>query len=83
MSARVIPFPAFRRRGFIQRHAARMATLPPATAEKHLAQQLRVQVETMQRRGITSDLITTQVRALETAVRCELWRMTILEGGAA
>jgi Family of unknown function (DUF6074) len=83
MSARILPFPLTRRRGFICRHAARMAVLPPTRAERHLAYQLRLQVETMERRGVAADLITAHVRALETAIRCELWRVTILEGGAA
>jgi hypothetical protein len=60
-----------------------MAMLPEPTAEKHLAYQIRLQAETMHRRGIASDLIVTQTKALETAIRCELWRVTILEGGAA
>jgi hypothetical protein len=83
MTAVVIPFPLTRRREFIRRHASRMAALPVAAAEKHLAYQLRVQAETMERRGIAPDLIGPQVRWLETAIRCELWRATILEGGAA
>ena len=82
MTAQVIPFPSTRRREFIRRHASRMAALP-AMAEKHLAYQLRVQAETMERRGIAPDLIAAQVRGLESAIRCELWRVTILEGGAA
>jgi hypothetical protein len=83
MPATIIPFPIVRRRDFIRRHAARMAMLPEPTAEKHLAYQIRLQAETMRRRGIAADQITSQVRALETAIRCEPWRVTILEGGAA
>ena len=83
MTARVVPFPLTRRRDFVRRHAARMAMLPEATAEKHLAHQLRVQADVMLRRGIDPALINVQVRSLETAIRCELWRVTIVEGGAA
>jgi hypothetical protein len=79
----VVPFPLTRRRDFLIRHVARMATLPPASAEKHLAHQLRVQAETMQRRGIRTALITAEVRALEIALRCEFCRVTSLKGGAA
>jgi len=60
-----------------------MATLPAPTAEKHLAHQLRVQMSVMERRGIAPDLIIAQLNALETAVRCELRRQLVLQGGAA
>jgi hypothetical protein len=83
MTVCILPFPLARRRDFVRRHAARMAELPPATAEKHLIYQLRVQAETMQRRGIAPDLISAHISSLETVIRCELWRRLILEGGAA
>jgi hypothetical protein len=60
-----------------------MATLRAPTAEKHLAHQLRVQMSVMERRGIAPDLIIAQINALETAVRCELCRQLVLQGGAA
>jgi hypothetical protein len=81
--ASVVPFPLTRRRDFIRRHVSRMALRPAAEAEKHLAYLLRVQVETMSRRGIAADLISAQIRALETAVRCELRRVTIRGDGTA
>ncbi len=67
----VIPFPRTRDRDFAKRIARRMSELPPPTAEKHLANQLRVQVETMQRRGIAHDMIEEQRRQIEAAVRQE------------
>jgi hypothetical protein len=79
--ALVIPFPATRRRSFIRRHAARMAALPERTAEKHLAHQLNVQVETMHRRGIPADVIECERRSLEAAIRAELQRLYF--GGVA
>jgi hypothetical protein len=60
-----------------------MAELSPATAEKHLAAQLDVQRATMVRRGIVPDLIEKQLRALECAIRTELWRVMLTPGGAA
>jgi hypothetical protein len=78
----VLPFPRIRDRGFVWRIARRMAELPPRTAEKHLAYQLRIQVETMQRRGIAPDLIERQRADLEAAVRGEFCDLS-MTGGAA
>ena len=85
MSARILPFPRTRNRAFVLRHAARMADLSEATAEKHLAAQLDIQRTTMARRGIAPELVEVQLRALECAIRCELWReiLTPDSGGAA
>ena len=52
MGAEIIPFPLVRRRAFIQRHAARIAEASAKTAGKLLAHSVRVQVDTMRRRGI-------------------------------
>jgi hypothetical protein len=82
MGARIIPFPRVRDHGLVWRIARRMAELPPHTAEKHLAYQLRVQIETMQRRGISPDLIEQQRASVETAVRRELNHFDAT-GGAA
>ena len=68
----VLPFPRVRDRAFVRRHAARMASLSHRAAEKHLACQLRVQVETMRKRGVDPELIEAQRRDLETAIRSHL-----------
>ena len=81
MSAAVLPFPRVRDRNFLTRHATRMADLEQATAEKHLANQLRIQAETMARSGIAPDLIAREVRSLELAIRGVLWRL-VLSGEA-
>jgi hypothetical protein len=83
MTACIIPFPTVRRRAFVLKHAARMASLPHKTADKLLAAQLDVQRATMARRGIAPELVDEQMRALEIAVRSELWRMVLTPGGAA
>ena len=77
MSAVVVPFPIVRRRSFVRKHAARMASLPETTGEKHLAYQLRLQTETMLKRGIAPDIVEQEVRSLETAIRCELGRLVL------
>ena len=83
MTATVFPFPLTRRRYFVLRNAARIADAQPKTAEKLLAHAVNVQVETMLRRGIAPDLIAREARALENALRNELWRLVILKGDTA
>lgn len=82
-SGRVIPFPLARRRVFIQRQAAAMARFSHRGAEKHLAEQLRVQRNTLTRRGVSPERIEAELRAMELAIRAELWRVVLLPGGAA
>jgi hypothetical protein len=60
-----------------------MAKLPQKTAEKHLAHQLQIQAETMARRGIDPEAIENEIRALECAIRAELWHVVMSGGGAA
>jgi hypothetical protein len=67
----------------VRRNAKRFAEAPPATAEKLLAHALHVQADTMRRRGIDPDRITAEIRSLEVAIRCELSRLMVVEGGAA
>lgn len=81
--AEVVPFPRVRDRRYAVRHARRMAMLPEKTAEKHLAHQLNIQVETMLKRGIDPELIEQERAALELAVRIELRRITLSSGGVA
>lgn len=83
MAAEIVPFPLVRRRAFIRRHAARVAAATPATGEKLLAHQLRLQASTMARRGIAPETIAAECKALESAIRAELWRAILQPGGAA
>jgi hypothetical protein len=73
MSATVFPFPLVRRRDFVLRNAARMAEASPTTADKLLVHAIGVQVETMVRRGVASNLIAREAQALENAIRSEMW----------
>jgi predicted urease superfamily metal-dependent hydrolase len=79
----IVPFPIVRRRDFVLRNAARIAEAQPKTAEKLLTHTINVQVETMARRGIAPSLIACEARALENAVRSEIWRLVVLEGDTA
>jgi hypothetical protein len=83
MAAEIVPFPAHRRGRFVAKQAARMADLSPAAAERHLQQQLKIQGDTMARRGISEDLITEQRSRLEKAIRTDLWRLVLCPGDEA
>lgn len=72
--ATVVPFPVTRRRAFITRLVGQVATRSPAVGEKHLAHQLRVQAETLRRKGVAERSVRREIAALEAAVRAELWR---------
>jgi hypothetical protein len=83
MPAEIVPFPLTRRRAFIRKHAARVAAATPATGEKLLAHQLRIQRATMAKRGIASEIVEAECKALENAISAELWRVVLQPGGAA
>lgn len=83
MTALVIPFPRVRDNQFIRRHARRMTEMAPAKGEAHLRRLIELQMDTMRRRGIPDPIIVDEARAVEAAIRAELWRVVIFEGGAA
>ncbi|WP_410712066.1 DUF6074 family protein [Bradyrhizobium sp. BEA-2-5] len=76
-TARVIPFPITRRHSFIERQACRAAELSPDAGERHIRNQVQIQVDAMRRRGIGEDLIAREARCMETAIRAALWRTVI------
>jgi hypothetical protein len=82
MTGGVIPFPLIRRRPFVLRAAARMASSSPRTAEKLLAATLNQQASAMARKGIAAEMIARELRALECAIRAELWRHILMPDGA-
>lgn len=77
MPASLIPFPSRRRIGFIHRHARRLTELSGRSAERYLTQQLRVQAETMLRKGISPELVARERQHLETAIRAEAGRLIV------
>jgi Family of unknown function (DUF6074) len=81
--AHIIPFPSIRRVAYIRRHAAHMAALSPAAAERHLSRQLTIQRDTMHRRGIDRDTIEREMASLAAAIRSALWDVAVTPGGAA
>lgn len=80
--AEILPFPYARRRGFIRKQAAFLGAIREDVAEKHLRQQLKVQRETMERRGIDPDRIATELRTAELILRMHA-SLPVQEGGAA
>jgi hypothetical protein len=83
MTSIVLPFPLRRRRAFVRRHAAIMASLNVAAAERHLVSQLRIQAATLIRKGIATALVDREVMFLGNAIRAELLRLASARGGAA
>jgi hypothetical protein len=81
--ASVVPFPQVRRRRFIFKTAMRLAAVSPRTAEKLLATTLQQQAATMARKGVDADLVERERRALEVAIRSELWRAVLVPDGCA
>jgi hypothetical protein len=68
MIANVIPFPLSRRVAFGWRHADIINGLEPRSAERHLAHQLEVQREALERRGVDPERIDREVASLERAI---------------
>ena len=74
----IVPFPQTRRRRFIARTAARLASAHAKTAEKLLVATLNQQAQAMARKGIPRHLIERERRNLESAIRTELWHRVLL-----
>ncbi|WP_454917293.1 DUF6074 family protein [Xanthobacter sediminis] len=79
----VVPFPRARDRTFVRRHAAHIATLKPDRGERYLAKQLQIQADTLARRGVAPAIIGEHIKALESAIRAELWRVVLVPDGVA
>ena len=75
--ARIIAFPFARRRGLILRLAEQMVAQAPAAAQKYLQQQLRRQIGALHRKQVPDRTVEREIRALESAVRAELWRLVL------
>ena len=54
-----------------------------AKAEAHLARQLWIQAETLQRRGVSSYLAHAELQAIEGNIRAACWTFLLAPGGAA
>jgi hypothetical protein len=78
--AQVMPFPLSRRRPFVARLAAQIASRPMDAGEAHLLQQLARQHEVLRRKGVPERAIDRELRSLTAAVRAELWRLLLGSG---
>jgi len=73
VSARVIPFPANRRRDLIHSIARRVFELSPEAGEKHIRRSLDGQATVLRRKGVEEPLIARDAAGLEAAVRAAIW----------
>jgi hypothetical protein len=80
MTAAIVPFPLASRRTMIERQARYASELSLDAAERHIQQQIKVQAESMRRRGIGEDLIARELKCMEGAIRRLLDRA--VSGGA-
>lgn len=78
--ATILPFPLARRRLMIEKQARYAAEINSDAAERHIQQQLKIQADSMRRRGIDEDIIARELRCMETAIRAALCRVSMGQG---
>lgn len=81
--AQIVPFPLARRLDFVDRHARMIAGLSPEAGEGHLSRQLKIQRDTLARKGVAAGVIDVELKSLESAIRVALWRTIITPSGGA
>jgi Family of unknown function (DUF6074) len=80
MTAAIVPFPLAKRRTMIDRQARYAVELRPDAAERHIQQQLKVQGDSMRRRGIDEDLIACELKCMRAAISAALLRAYVSIG---
>ena len=75
MTASIVPFPLARRHNMITRQSRYAAELNPDAAERFIQQQLKIQGDSMRRRGIEEDLIDRELKCMEFEIRSRLNRL--------
>ena len=80
MSAAIYPFPLAKRGAMIDRQARYAAELGPDAAERHIQQQLKIQGDSMRRRGVDEDLIARELKCMRTAIGAALLRASVSTG---
>ena len=78
--ARLLPFPLFKRRPFVERHAGLIAGMKADAGERHLTRQMQIQVDVLERRGVERQLINEEIQALSSAIRTALWKAMLTPG---
>lgn len=76
-------FPLHRRRDFVRGAAASVLRMTGKAGEAHIRRLLKQQCTSMERRGFTPSTINAELQRLEAAIRVELWRVVMGQGGAA
>jgi Family of unknown function (DUF6074) len=74
MSPAVFPFPIAKRRALIDRQGRYAAALSSNAAEGHIERQLKIQGDSMRRKGIEEALVRCELKSMEAAIRAALWR---------
>lgn len=77
----VLPFPLRRRVAFVDRQARHIAGMNAEAGERHLAYQIKLQRDTLSRKGVDPARIDAEIKALEAAIRAALWRAVLAPGG--
>jgi hypothetical protein len=83
MEAQILPFPIARRWAFVFKQAEHAALMHPDAGERYVLRQLKLQADTLRRKGVAEDLIQRELGCLETAIRAALWKAVNTPGGAA
>jgi hypothetical protein len=76
--AKVIPFPLAQQRPLVVKLATQMAARIPWRAEKMLNIELERLIDALHRQGMSDSTVERQIKALEAAIRAELWRIVLL-----
>ena len=74
----IIPYPAARRHHLVSSIARRSLELGVVAGERHIARSLELQAKVLRRKGVSQHLIVRETRALETAVRAQMWNAVLL-----
>jgi hypothetical protein len=77
----VTPFPLFKRRPFVERHARLIARLGADTGERYLNRQMQIQVDVLERRGVERQLIEKEIQVLSSAIIAALWKAVLTPSG--
>lgn len=75
--AEVLAFPLARRRDLVRRQAEWFCGQSHRAAEANIFRQLQVQRNTLLAKGVDPVTVEREVRALESAVRAEVWRLVL------
>lgn len=81
--AEIVPFPISRRAAFIKRQAERAARLNPDAGERHIEQQVKIQIDAMRRKGVADEIIEHEAKCMEAAIRVALWTTVMNRPGGA